>query len=132
MMDLQDIYPAGSEAPQARLDRAPDRGRHIGEFFLALQPDLGGKDDPLAIGTKGGAEILLRLAGSIDRRGVEEVDTEIERATDGANAVLVARRAVGVADAGTAEADFGDFQAGPAKTTKVQSGAPTVVAGIGR
>ena len=81
VVEVEEVEAAPPEQPEARLDRARDRARHVRQVGRA-QPALGAHDHRRAQRAQDGAQVLLRLAAAVGRRGVEVVDAELDRARD--------------------------------------------------
>ena len=111
VVQVQQVHPRESESREARLHGARDRARHVGQ--------IGGPEPPLGPDDHGGpertqhlAQVLLRLARPVRRRGVEVVDPVLQRARHAA--LPLGRRAPHhqPAHVPAAEAQRGDLQPG--------------------
>ena len=78
IVELQEVDPVAPQSPEARLERPRDRRRRVGEP-LGAHADLGGDETGRPERLEGLAEVLLRQAVAVERRGVEEVHAELER-----------------------------------------------------
>src|SRR5262245_23772261 len=84
-VELVEVDPVGAEAAEAVLDRGHDPAPRRAPLLAVVHrhAKFGGEDDVLPAGAEGVAEDLLRAAAvSVDVRGVEERDPEIERLRD--------------------------------------------------
>ena len=82
VVELEQVHVREAEAPEARVERAADRPPHV-LHVRGVEADLRADVDRHAERLQRRAEVLLRLAVTVERRGVEVVDAELDRTRDG-------------------------------------------------
>jgi hypothetical protein len=113
VVQLEHVDMIAPQPVEARLERGRDRGADVRPFVRHAH--LGGEHDVWLQAREHTAEILLRGAVAIGRRGVEQVNAGLERARD--RALLVGRCPLGhqAADRAAAEGQHRDLEPGAAE-----------------
>ena len=121
VVELEQIDGLALQPGEARLQRGDD-GRADGCRIARGRLDLGGQHDGGLQGLQHAAEVGLRGAVAVLRRGVEIGDAELERARH--RALLVARLTAHhqAADVAAAEAEDGSREAGAAEGAGLHGG----------
>ena len=79
-------------------------------------PDFGGKDIIVSRNiSEGQAQSGLALASPVERRGIEEIESQFEGPVDDPDGLFLGDIAVEPADGGAAQAQTGHFEAAPAE-----------------